>query len=78
MRLRQRDDWAGDGCAARQSLVTGVSRGPGWGVRVADGNAYFNRPGPRIVGPTEILDEILQPDVCDYEHLGTAYHAYAV
>jgi iron complex transport system substrate-binding protein len=47
-------------------------------VWVADGNAFFNRPGPRIVDSTEILAEIVQPDVCDYGHLGTAYHAYAV
>jgi iron complex transport system substrate-binding protein len=47
-------------------------------VWVADGNAFFNRPGPRIVESTEFLAELVQPDVCDYGHLGTAYHAYAV
>lgn len=30
-------------------------------VYVADGNAYFNRPGPRIVDSGEILAEILYP-----------------
>ncbi len=29
---------------------------------VADGNAYFNRPGPRIVDSAEILAALLHPD----------------
>jgi len=29
-----------------------------------DGSAYFNRPGPRIVGGVEILAEILHPEAC--------------
>lgn len=33
-------------------------------VYVADGNAYFNRPGPRIVESVEILAEILHPEEC--------------
>jgi iron complex transport system substrate-binding protein len=33
-------------------------------VFVADGNAYFNRPGPRIVDSVEILAEILHPEEC--------------
>jgi len=32
-------------------------------VFVADGNQYFNRPGPRVVETFEILLEILRPDV---------------
>jgi len=40
---------------------------PGWHhlrarKYVADGNAYFNRPGPRVVETTRILAEILHPD----------------
>jgi iron complex transport system substrate-binding protein len=31
-------------------------------VYVADGNAYFNRPGPRIVESLEILAGCLHPD----------------
>jgi iron complex transport system substrate-binding protein len=42
-------------------------------VFVADGNAFFNRPGPRIVESTEILAEIMHPDVANYGHLGEAY-----
>jgi iron complex transport system substrate-binding protein len=37
---------------------------------VADGNAYFNRPGPRLVESAEILAEILHPGVADYGHMG--------
>lgn len=33
-------------------------------VFIVDGNAYLNRPGPRIVDSTEILAAILHPDVC--------------
>ncbi|MBY0226486.1 MAG: cobalamin-binding protein [Hyphomicrobium sp.] len=42
-------------------------------IFVADGNAFFNRPGPRIVESTEILAEIMHPDVSTYGHLGEAY-----
>lgn len=31
-------------------------------VRIADGNAYFNRPGPRIVDSLEILAACLHPE----------------
>jgi iron complex transport system substrate-binding protein len=33
-------------------------------VYVVDGNAYFNRPGPRIVESAEILAEILHLEEC--------------
>ena len=33
-------------------------------VYVADGNAYYNRPGPRIVDSAEMLAEILHPESC--------------
>jgi iron complex transport system substrate-binding protein len=35
-------------------------------VVVADGNAYFNRPGPRIVESLEILAEIMHPARVDF------------
>jgi iron complex transport system substrate-binding protein len=31
-------------------------------IYVADGNAYFNRPGPRIVESLEILAACVHPD----------------
>jgi iron complex transport system substrate-binding protein len=46
-------------------------------VYVADGNAYFNRPGPRLVESAEILAEILHPDVCDFGHRGRAFVPYS-
>ncbi len=33
-------------------------------VYVADGNAYFNRPGPRLVESAEILAACLHPEAC--------------
>ena len=35
---------------------------PGARVYVTDGNAYFNRPGPRLVESTEILAACIHPD----------------
>ncbi len=37
-------------------------------VFVADGNQYFNRPGPRLVESLEILAELLHPDEFDFGH----------
>jgi iron complex transport system substrate-binding protein len=42
-------------------------------VYVTDGNAYFNRPGPRLVESLEILCEILNPQVCNYGHHGKSW-----
>jgi iron complex transport system substrate-binding protein len=41
-------------------------------VYLADGNHYFNRPGPRLVESLEILAEILHPEVfrCGHEGRG--------
>jgi iron complex transport system substrate-binding protein len=55
---------------------------PGWSglpavqageVYVADGNHYFNRPGPRLVESLEIMAEILNPAVVDFGHRGVSY-----
>jgi iron complex transport system substrate-binding protein len=37
-------------------------------VALADGNQFFNRPGPRLVESLEILAEILHPGEFDYGH----------
>jgi iron complex transport system substrate-binding protein len=42
-------------------------------VYITDGNAYFNRPGPRLVESLEILAEILNPQVCNYGHHGSGW-----
>ena len=46
-------------------------------VFVADGNQYFNRPGPRIVESLEILAEIFHPEVFPAGHEGTGWKRYA-
>ncbi len=46
-------------------------------VYVADGNAYFNRPGPRLVESAEILAEILHPEICDFGHRGRTFVPYS-
>lgn len=45
-------------------------------VYLADGNAFFNRPGPRLVESAEILAEIMHPDAADFGHRGKAYVSY--
>ena len=56
--------------------------GPAWAalsavangqVYAVDGNAYFNRPGPRLVESAEILAEICHPDMYQFGHEGTGW-----
>jgi iron complex transport system substrate-binding protein len=58
---------------------------PGWSalkavrggrVVVADGNQYFNRPGPRLADSLEILAEVLHPDAFPARHQGTGWLAW--
>ena len=42
-------------------------------VYFADGNAYFNRPGPRLADSAEILAEMLHPEVVPPRHQVTAW-----
>ncbi len=58
---------------------------PGWSrlsavrngrVVMADGNQYFNRPGPRVVESAEILAEILHPERCDFGHRGRGWRRW--
>jgi iron complex transport system substrate-binding protein len=42
-------------------------------VFVTDGNAYFNRPGPRLVESLLILGEILHPEWAPFGFEGTAW-----
>ena len=37
-------------------------------VYLADGNQYFNRPGPRLIESLEILAEIVHPDLFQFGH----------
>ena len=42
-------------------------------VYLADGNAYFHRPGPRLVESLEILAEMLHPDAFHFGHRGEGW-----
>jgi iron complex transport system substrate-binding protein len=42
-------------------------------VYLADGNQYFNRPGPRVADTLEILAEILHPEVFAFGHEGAGW-----
>ncbi len=45
-------------------------------VYLADGNRYFNRPGPRIVESLEILAEILHPEEFAPAHEDVAWRGF--
>ena len=42
-------------------------------VYLAEGNQYFNRPGPRIPDSLEILAEVLHPEIFHFGHEGTGW-----
>ena len=42
-------------------------------VYIADGNQYFNRPGPRIIESLEILIEIFHDDKTNFKHLDSGW-----
>ena len=45
-------------------------------VYVTDANAYFNRPGPRLVESLEILGEILHGDRFDFGRKGKGWQSF--
>ena len=47
-------------------------------IFVADGNQYFNRPGPRIVESLEILAEICHPELFPSRYEGKGWMHYTV
>ena len=62
-----------------------LERHPGWHelkaaqrdrIFVADGNQYFNRPGPRIVESLEILAEIFHPELFSFRYEGKGWMHY--
>ena len=62
-----------------------LERRPGWRelkavqhgrIFVADGNQYFNRPGPRIVESLEILAEIFHPELFTSGYEGRGWTRY--
>jgi iron complex transport system substrate-binding protein len=42
-------------------------------VYIADGNQFFNRPGPRVVESLEIAAEILHPEQFTFGHEGVGW-----
>jgi len=59
-----------------------LAANPGWPaleavragrVYLVDGNAYFHRPGPRLVESLEILAELLHPGAFDFGHEGRGW-----
>jgi iron complex transport system substrate-binding protein len=40
---------------------------------IADGNQFFNRPGPRLVESLEILAELLHPEQFSFGHKGSGW-----
>jgi iron complex transport system substrate-binding protein len=59
-----------------------LTRQPGWAalravrerrVFLADGNQYFNRPGPRLADSLEILAELLHPGAFSFGHHGRGW-----
>jgi iron complex transport system substrate-binding protein len=59
--LAQRDEWP---------RLRAVQQGT---VFATDGNAFFNRPGPRLAESLEILAELLHPEQCHFGHEGTGW-----
>ncbi len=45
-------------------------------VYIADGNHYFNRPGPRLVDSLEILAELLHPELFGRGHEGVGWERF--
>jgi iron complex transport system substrate-binding protein len=55
-----------DGWTSLQAVESGR-------VYVADGNQYFNRPGPRVVESLEIAAEIIHPESFQFGHEGSGW-----
>jgi iron complex transport system substrate-binding protein len=58
--------------ARTKAELPALTKRPGWEslravrtgrVWAADGNAYFNRPGPRLFNGVEILAELFHPEL---------------
>ncbi|MBD2464853.1 cobalamin-binding protein [Oscillatoria sp. FACHB-1407] len=69
----------------RQEMQQAIATHPQWQqlravqqqqLYLTDGNAYFNRPGPRLVDSLEILAEILHPDLFQPHHNGSGWQPF--
>lgn len=68
---------------ARESKI--LTKHPAWKtlkavknrqVFLTDGNAYFNRPGPRLVDSAEILAEIFHPELFNFGYKGASWKPF--
>ncbi|MEO5987639.1 MAG: cobalamin-binding protein [Candidatus Eisenbacteria bacterium] len=71
--------------ARTRSEMPALTRQPGWStlravregrVFLGDGNAFFNRPGPRVAEALEILAEALHPKAFRFGHEGTGWQRH--
>ncbi len=71
--------------ARTRAEMAALTRQPGWEslravrerrVFLGDGNAFFNRPGPRVAETLEILAEALHPGAFRYGHEGTGWERW--
>jgi len=58
---------------AESSGLAGTRAAREGGVLLADGNQFFNRPGPRLVETLEILAEMIHPESFDFGHRGRGW-----
>ena len=72
--------------ARTRAEMPSLAARPGWNelravregrVFLGDGNAFFNRPGPRVVETLEIVAEMLHPEAYRFGHAGTGWERYA-
>jgi iron complex transport system substrate-binding protein len=68
-----------------RSEMAALTARPGWSalsavragrVFLGDGNAYFNRPGPRVAETLEILAEALHPEAFRFGHEGSGFQRF--
>jgi iron complex transport system substrate-binding protein len=50
-------------------LAREIGRVPGASVYAVDANAYFARPGPRVVEGVELLAHLFHPDLVSWQHV---------
>jgi iron complex transport system substrate-binding protein len=72
--------------ARTRAEMPALTRHPEWGalravregrVFLGDGNAYFNRPGPRVAETLEILAEALHPGAFRFGHEGSGWERWS-
>ena len=69
----------------REELKTILKKNDNWNLLkafknkklfIADGNQFFNRPGPRLIESLEIFAEIIHPKIFNFKHEGNGWINY--